>query len=247
VEFGSRMSVSIIRRFVCWALAFAVPVSLLGQTPSAILRTQGGVWVNGYEARDSSAIFEGDLLETKVGFSASLTLEGSTVLIQQESVAKFQGDMLVLDHGGVSVGTSKGFKVRVKCITMVPVLNEWTQYEVSDVNGNVQVAARKSDVNVEGAIGERKAGAPPAPSAAPSPTPSASPQESHGTTVHETEQKSFSESEMCGAPPRPIESTSGLNPKWIAIGGGGAAGLLLCILVCGGHNGGKPSMSQSTP
>ena len=81
-----------------------VPLSLLGQTPSAgtpsaILHTQGGVWVNGYEARDSSAIFTGDLVETKPGFSASLSLEGSTILIQPESVAKFQQELLVLDHG----------------------------------------------------------------------------------------------------------------------------------------------------
>jgi hypothetical protein len=232
---------------VCWAMVLAVPVSSLGQTPSAILRTQGGVWVNGYEARDSSAIFAGDLLETKPGFSASLTLDGSTVLIQQETVAKFQGDLLVLDHGGVSVGTSKGFKVKVKCITVVPVLNEWTQYDVTDVNGNVQVSALKSDVNVEQAVGERKASASAsAPTSLP-PAASAPPQESHGATVHETEQKNFRESEMCGPPAPPIEGTSSLNPKWIAIGAGGAAGILLCILVCSGHSGGKPSMSQSAP
>ncbi|HET6178060.1 MAG TPA: hypothetical protein VFE61_14070 [Candidatus Sulfotelmatobacter sp.] len=227
-------------------MVLAVPVSSLGQTPSAILRTQGGVWVNGYEARDSSAIFAGDLLETKPGFSASLTLDGSTVLIQQESVGKFQGDMLVLDHGAVSVGTSKGFKVRVKCITVVPVLNEWTQYDVTDVNGNVQVAAHKSDVNVEQSMVERKAaGATPPPPSVSAP-PSAPPQESRGATVHENEQKNFRESEMCGAP-APVEGTTSLNPKWIAIGAGAATGLLVCIFVCGGHNGGKPSMSQSAP
>ena len=64
--------------------------------------------------------------------SATLSLDGSTVLIQPESVAKLQDDLLVLDHGSVSVGTSKSFKVRVNCLTVVPVLNEWTQYEVTD-------------------------------------------------------------------------------------------------------------------
>lgn len=97
------MSASILRFALCWAMIVVVPVTLLGQTPSAIVHTQGGVWVNGYEARDSSAIFAGDLIETKAGFSANLTLDGSTVLIQPETVGKFQGDLLVLDHGGVSV------------------------------------------------------------------------------------------------------------------------------------------------
>ena len=147
------MSVSILRGFLCWAMVVVMPLSLLGQSPSAapqsaqapsaILHTQGGVWVNGQEAQDATAIFPGDLLETKTGFSATLNLDGSEVLLQPEAVAKFDGDLLELDHGSVAVGTSKGFKVRVNCITVVPVLNEWTQYEVSDMNGTVQVAARK--------------------------------------------------------------------------------------------------------
>jgi len=228
------MRVSILRCLLCWALMVIVPVSLLGQTPSAILHTQGGVWVNGYEAPDSSAVFAGDLIETKTGFSANLTLDGSSVVIQQESVAKFQGDLLVLEHGSVFVGTSKGFKVRVNCITVVPVLNEWTQYEVTDVNRTVQVAARKLDVNVNHAMGERK-------------TPSEA-ESSHEASVHESEQKSYDESTLCGAPAEPTKAGSSLSPKWKIGAGVGAAGggVLLCILLCGG--GGKKSpISPASP
>jgi len=61
------MRVPILRGFLCWVMLVIVPVSLLGQsapnqTGAAILHTQGGVWVNGYEAKDSSAVFPGDLL-----------------------------------------------------------------------------------------------------------------------------------------------------------------------------------------
>lgn len=207
-----------------------VPASLLGQTPSAILHTQGGVWVNGFEARDSSAIFNGDLLETKPGFSATLNLEGSSVLIQPESVAKFQGDLLVLDHGRVAVGTSKKFKVRVNCLTVVPVVNEWTQYEVTDLNGTVQVAARKLDVNVERAMEKRK----------PSPENEASQEGS----VREGGQKNYDESAVCGPPATPTQAGSSVSPKWIAVGAG-VAGILICVLVCGG--GGKTPVSPSAP
>jgi len=113
---------------------------------AAILHAQGGVWVNGSEARDSTAIFSGDLLETKPGFSATLNLDGSELLLAPETVAKFDGDSLELDHGSVAVGTSKSFKVEVKCLTATPALSAWTQYEVSDLTGAVQVVARKSDV-----------------------------------------------------------------------------------------------------
>jgi hypothetical protein len=212
-----------------------VPVSLLGQTApgqtgAAILHTQGGVWVNGYEARDSSAVFPGDLLETKPGSSANLSLDGSTVLIQPESVAKLQTNLLELDHGSVFVGTSKSFKVRVTCLTVVPVLNEWTQYEVNNLNGNVQVAARKNDVNVEREMNHRK--------------PSPETEGSQGSVVHETEQKSFDESQICGAAAPPVGAGTSLSTKWIVAGAAGA-GLIVCVLLCRG--GGKSPLSSSTP
>jgi len=202
-----------------------------GQTGGAILHTQGGVWVNGYEAQDSSAVFPGDLLETKPGFSANLTLDGSSVLIQPETVAKLQDGLLVLDHGAVSVGTSKSFKVRVNCITVVPILNEWTQYEVTDRNGTVQVAARKDDVNVEHQMALRKT----APET----------QSSGGGTVREGEQKNYNETELCGAPAQPTSPTSGLSPKWIGAGAAGG-GALLCVILCRG-GGGKTPVSAWQP
>ena len=43
-----------------------------------------------------------------------------------------------------------GMRVRVHCITVIPVSDtEWTQYEVTDVNGNIEVAAHKKDVRIE--------------------------------------------------------------------------------------------------
>lgn len=202
-----------------------------GAAAAAILHTQGGVWVNGYEATDSSAVFSGDLVETKPGSPANLTLDGATVLIQPESVARLQTNLLELDHGGVSVGTSKSFKVKVNCITVTPVINEWTQYEVSNVNGNVQVAARKNDVNVERETDRKK----------PAPLTEAS----HGASVHEGEQKSFDLSALCGAPAPMQRAGTGLNPKWIAAGAGGT-GILLCVLLCHG-SGGKTPISSSSP
>ncbi|HYM78877.1 MAG TPA: hypothetical protein VE377_23090 [Candidatus Dormibacteraeota bacterium] len=209
-----------------------MPGQAAAQQPAgAILHSQGGVWVNGYETQDSSAVFPGDVIETKSGATADLRLDGSTVLIAPESVGKFQADLLELDHGSVSVATSKSFKVRVNCILVVPVLNEWTQYVVTDVNRSLQVAARKLDVNVEHQQGQGK------------PTPeNEAPQRA---SVHEGEQKSFDESEVCGPATRPTSALSGVNPKWIAAGAAGA-GILIWILVHGG-GGGKPQISPASP
>jgi hypothetical protein len=205
------------------------PLSALAQTPSAIVHTQGGVWVNGYEAKDASAVFSGDVIETKTAFSATLNLDGSSVLVQPESVVKFQGDAIELDHGSVSVETFRGYKVLVRCITVVPEANEETKYDVVDLNGIVQVSALTRDVNVKWEHGGQKN--------------SAENVAGQQGSVHQGEQKKYDESELCGAPARP--KPIGLpNPLWIAAGAGGA-GLLIWGIVHGG--GGKTPLSQWSP
>ena len=203
-----------------------------GQPAGAILHTQGGVLVNGAEARDSSALFPGDVVETKTGFSANLSIEGSTVVIGPESVTKFQSDYLELDHGSVSVGTSRSFQVHVNCVKVVPVLKEWTQYETTYVSSRVDVAAKKDDVNVEHEMARKKSGP--------------AGETSQQASVHQGEQHSYDTAGICGVPG--VANAAGFNTKWMAIGGAGAAGIVLCILVCSGSGGGeKKNISQSSP
>ena len=203
---------------------------MAADTGSAILHSNGGVWVNGSDAPASTAVVPGDLLETKPGSVASLDAAGSAVLIQPESVVKFNGDSLTLEHGSVSVGTSKSMSVHIDCIRVVPVSNEWTQYEVTDVDGMVHVAARKKDVNIQIAASVRK----------PSPENAAL----QSATVHEGEQATRPQSEACGTA-KPDEATSSLNKKWIEIGAGAGGGvLLLCVLLCRGKNPSPASPSQ---
>lgn len=224
------MRVSKRRCVLCLILAATVPSLLLGQTSGAILHTQGGVWVNGYEAHDSTAVFPGDVIETRPGFPANLTLDGSTILIQAESVAKLGDNLLELDHGAVSVTTSTIFQVKVNCLTVIPVSAVWTEYDVSDVNRTIPVAAHKSDVNVEREMKGHQGLAQIA---------------GQQGSVHEGEQHTYDESQTCGAP-SPTGAGSGLNPKWIYVGAGGA-GLALCLLLCIQHGGGHTPLSSDKP
>ena len=69
--------------FISLVMALPLPLWLFAaDTGAAILHTRGGVWVNGTEVADSTAIFPGDSRETKSGFVANLGAEGSSVLIQ---------------------------------------------------------------------------------------------------------------------------------------------------------------------
>ena len=113
--------------------------------------------MNGTEVGDSTVIFPGDSLETKPGFVANLDAEGSSVLIQPESIVKFQHNFVTLEHGGISVGTSTSMSVHVNCIKVEPVSPDRTQYDVTDTSGSVHVAAHKSDVNITQGGALRKA------------------------------------------------------------------------------------------
>ena len=69
-------------------------------------------------------------------------------------MVQFNGDELVLDHGTVSVNTSRGLRVRVGCLIIRPVNNtEWTHYDVADVDGKVTVSALKNDASIDSRSG----------------------------------------------------------------------------------------------
>jgi len=209
------------------------PAALAASDPgSAVLRSNGGVWVNGTEVVASIVIFPGDLVETRPGFVANLDAEGSSVLVQSESVVKFQGNYLDLEHGGVSVGTSTLMSVHIKCMRIEPVAAARTQYDVIDRTGAVHVAARKNDVNIKQSEGLRK--------------PAAGNSSAQSATVHEGEQTTRDETTACGAAERPEGPGHALNTKWIEIGGGAAGGVIaLCLILCRGSS--PSSVSPSNP
>lgn len=208
------------------------PLRLIaGDTTAALVHGKGGVWVNGAEATDSTSIFPGDLVETKPGFVANLDSEGSSVLVQSESIVKFQGNFLVLEHGSVAVGTSTSFSVHVNCIRIEPVNTGRTQYTVTDTSGTVQVDALKNDVNITQSGRLQKASKQNALSAS--------------AIVREGEQARRNESAACGAAERPPASGHSLNTRWIEIGGGAAGAIALCLVFCKSSS--PSSVSPSDP
>ncbi|MFZ0318756.1 MAG: hypothetical protein WAL56_06495 [Candidatus Sulfotelmatobacter sp.] len=224
------MSVSASRIFVSCVIILLLPLSLMAaDTGSAIVRGSGGIWVNGMEVADSIAVFPGDSLETKPGFIANLDAEGSSVLIQGESIIKFQGNYLVLEHGSVSVGTSTEFRVHVKCLKVEPLSIERTQYDVTDTTGSVRVTALKNDVRIERAGTIKK--------------PSSQAGSSDSGIVHEGEQATRDESTLCGAA-APEQAGHALNLKWPEIGGGVGGAIVLCLLLCRGTSPENVSPSQ---
>ena len=145
------MSQSAFRSAVCCLLAVLFPaqVMLAGETASAMLYTSGAAWLNGSEVPKSAAVFSGDLLQTRPDSTASIQSNGSNVMVLADSLVKFEGPAVELEHGAVRVTTSRGLAARAGDVTVKPASNESTEFQVTDVDGRVQIAANKGDVMVQ--------------------------------------------------------------------------------------------------
>lgn len=217
---------------MCISMAFFLPVSLDAQeTAAAILRSSGsGVLVNNNPVPTSIALFQDDLIETPKNAVARIELSGSTADVHGDTVVQFEGDELVLDHGSLSVSTTKGLRVRVGCLSVTPVnLSQWTQYNVMDVDGKVTVNAAKSDVYIDSRAKKAQE--------------AKNPSRSTRDIVRESEQKS--REEKCGAAYMRGDNVPGLgalmNSMWAKIAAGGVAGVVACLGLCHDDDPASPS------
>ena len=213
------------RNLVCGAMIVVLPVALVADdTGAAMLHNQGGVLLNGNPAPDSSAIFRNDTIQTQPHFEATIDTAGSTVTVKEETLIQDGENELFLEHGTVLVSTSRGMAVRVGCLRVVPVTAEWTQYDVTDVNGKVTVNAHKNDVLIE----DRRAGS----------QEMRRQQTSDRVTVREGEQASREEKCSPAAKRPRYEAAHGaiLNDPWAKWSAVGVIGVVTCLALCRGDD-----------
>jgi hypothetical protein len=145
------MSQSAFRSVLCCLLAILFPAQVMlgGETASAMLYTNGPAWLNGSEVPKSAAVFSGDMLQTRPDSTANIQSNGSSVMVMADSLVKFELPAVELEHGTVRVTTSRGLAARAGDVTVKPVANTWTEFQMTDVDGRVQIAANKGDVTVQ--------------------------------------------------------------------------------------------------
>jgi hypothetical protein len=218
------------RNFVCGAMIVALPASLVADdTGAAMLHNQGGVLLNGKPAADSSAIFRNDTIQTQPHYEATIDTTGSTVTVKEETLIQHGENELFLEHGTLLVSTSRGMAVRVGCLRVVPVTAEWTQYDVTDVNGKVTVNAQKNDVQIE----VRRTGSQEARQQQPS----------DRATVREGEHATREEKCSAAAKRPRYEAANGaiLNDPWAKWSAVGVIGVVTCVALCRGDDPVSPS------
>ena len=148
------MGMSAFRKMVSCVLLCIVPASLFAaDNGAAMLYANGAAWLNGSHVPSSSAIFAGDLVQTRSDSAANIHAPGSSITVLGDSLVQFQGVALKVEHGGVSVSTSKSVATIAGDVKVAPVSNAWTEFNVTDTDGTVRIAARKGDLNVTDANG----------------------------------------------------------------------------------------------
>src|SRR6266496_4603674 len=115
----------------------------------AMLYTNGPAWLNGSVVPKSAAVFSGDLVQTRSDSTANLTAAGSSVMVGSDSLVKFEGPAVEIEHGTVRVATSRGLATTAGEVTVKPAGNSWTEFQVTDVDGQVQIAASKGDLTIQ--------------------------------------------------------------------------------------------------
>src|SRR5258706_3038015 len=144
------MSQSMLKAALSLVLAMLLPAQLLeADSASAMLYSNGTAWVNGSAVPKSAAVFDGDLVQTRPDSSANLNANGSSVMVLADSLVKFQGSAVEVEHGAVRVSTSQGLATRAGEVTVKPAGTSWTEFQVTDVDGQVQIVASKGGLTVQ--------------------------------------------------------------------------------------------------
>lgn len=132
---------------------FPAPLFGADTRPVAMLYPRGDTTLNGSSVARSSALFSGDLIETRTDSAANIDAAGSTVLILNESLVQYEGNIVALEHGGVRISTSRMMATRAGGVTVSPAAGVLTQFEVRDVDGAVRIAALKGDLAISDGAG----------------------------------------------------------------------------------------------
>lgn len=212
------MGRSAFRGLVSGVLAILLPVSLFAaDSNAAMLYTHGAAWINGtHVPRSSSAIFAGDLLQTRSDSVANINEAGSSITVAEDSLIKFEGSSVNIEHGAVTVSTSKSVATTAGDVKVMPVSKAWTEFNVTDVNGTVKIVATKGDVSVSDGYATVTL---------------AQGQETTRDETSDTDQNGKKKKkQMSGAPPA---ATGGIMSSPWAVGAGSAAigGLTTWVLI----------------
>jgi len=138
------------RKILSCVMIIIFPAALFAaDQASAMVYSHGPALLNGNSIPRMSALFSGDLVQTNKESVANINATGSTVLVLNDSLVQYEGNSVSLEHGGVTVSTSKSLATQVGAVIVSPAAGVLTEFEVRDVDGTVKIVARKGDLIIK--------------------------------------------------------------------------------------------------
>jgi len=133
-------------RFMRIAIVLLLCVSAALAQHGAVLSAHGRVLVNDQESR-AAALISGDRVLTGDEAFASITEPGSQVVLSERTSGTMEQRRLLLNQGGASVATTKGYAVQAGPWTVTPQ-SPVARYEVSRVSCLIQITAHGASLKV---------------------------------------------------------------------------------------------------
>ena len=124
-----------------------LPLATYAENDVAVVQASRAAWLNGSVIPQLSAIFPGDIVQTKADL-ADIDAFGSKVRIWKDSLLTYRSNLIELERGGVSIITSKAMATNIGSITIRPASVAWTEFQVMDHGGAVRIVATKGDLLV---------------------------------------------------------------------------------------------------
>ena len=192
--------------FASCVLLVVFPAIALAQA-GGTLRSTGNVMVNGKPVPPSSTVFSGDRVQTGMDATATMTTDGSTVLVAGGSSIILGDNVIDLACGTAMVTTVRGMTVRVNGITITPSTPS-AKFEVAQGGHALSISAHEGSISV---------------------------QDGHGSTTMQQGQTSTRESATTGC--GPITNTPPPGRNWPAnLGTVGAAAATGAFVYCATSN-----------
>jgi len=114
---------------------------------AGIVQANGKAWLNGNLVPQISAIFPGDILQTRTDL-ADIDAQGSKVRILNDTLLTYRSNAVELQEGGVSVLTSNSLSTQIGALMVRPAAATWTEFQVTNTEGVVHIMSTKGDVLV---------------------------------------------------------------------------------------------------
>lgn len=139
-------------RCTLWCvMTFLLTVGVLvhaAESPVGMVYANGTAWINGSGIPNSAAMFSGDLLQTGGTSNAVINATGLSVKVLQDTLLKVDASKVHIEHGAIHVATSRNMAAQAGEVIVAPKGNAWTEFEVTDVDGRVQILAQKGELTV---------------------------------------------------------------------------------------------------